>query len=150
MTNIEDVIREQKKVLEALYKAKEEKKTTTDEDMRQDVMTFVTHEMNTIKNQDRLREIVEAEISQKVLLHEMDTSELLDTYKTLSDEKSKNTDVLLSLFRPSNSSPNSLMLPPTKEEKSTIDLTPQQRQSLEKLFNVIEYSNKNKGENNEI
>ena len=145
MTNIEDVINEQKKVLESLYKAREEKKTTTDEDMRQDVMTFVSSQMNTIKNQDKLREVVEAEILQKIVLHELDTDELLATYKTLSDEKSKNTDVLMSLFRPSNASPNSLMLPPTREEdKSSLDLTPQQRQSLEKLFKVIEHSNMNK------
>ena len=102
-------------------------------------MTFVKKQMGVIDNQDILRQAVEAEILNKLALHELSTDELMDIYRSISNEKSKNTDVLLSLFKPSGASgTSSLMLPPTKtEEKTTLELTSDQRNALDKLTQVL-------------
>lgn len=152
MERVDEIIGEYSQILKSLNKEDTSpKKITEESELRQNVMTFVSKQMETIQKQDVLRSIIEAELIKKVMLHELDTSELLETYKQISNEKSKNSDVLLSLFKPSNSAPSTLMLPPMREEENTtLDLSSQQRQAIEKLARFMELINKKEAENNEV
>lgn len=140
MESISDVLKDGKELLKNFYKNdKSEQKIENEDALRVEVMTFVKKQMGVIDNQDILRQAVEAEILNKLALHELSTDELMDIYRSISNEKSKNTDVLLSLFKPSGASgTSSLMLPPTKtEEKTTLELTSDQRNALDKLTQVL-------------
>lgn len=152
MERVDEIIEKYSQILKSLNKENiSSKKITEESELRQNVMTFVSKQMETIQKQDILRSIIEAELIEKVMLHELDTSELLETYKQISNEKSKNSDVLLSLFKPSNSAPSNLMLPPIREEENnTLDLSSQQRQAIEKLARFMELINKKEVENNEV
>lgn len=140
MESISDVLKDGKELLKNFYKNdKSEQKIENEDALRVEVMTFVKKQMGVIDNQDILRQAVEAEILNKLALHELNTDELMDIYRSISNEKSKNTDVLLSLFKPSGASgTSSLMLPPTKtEDKTTLELTSEQRNALDKLTQVL-------------
>lgn len=141
MEGIADVLKDGKELLKNFYhnEKTEDKKIENEDMLRTEVMTFVSKQMGTIQNQDLLRQAVEAELLNKVALHELSTDELMDVYRSISNEKSKNTDVLLSLFKPSGATgTSSLMLPPTKtEEKTTLDLSVEQRNALDKLTRIL-------------
>lgn len=140
MESISDVLKDGKELLKNFYKNdKSEQKIENEDALRVEVMTFVKKQMGVIDNQDILRQAVEVEILNKLALHELNIDELMDIYRSISNEKSKNTDVLLSLFKPSGASgTSSLMLPPTKtEEKTALDLTSEQRNALDKLAQVL-------------
>ena len=78
----------------------------------------------------------------RVLTHDLSNDELRSWYATISSEKSKNVDSLFKVFVPSQVSPNPIITPATKdEEKDTVDLSPSQRQAIEKLSKIIQNSN---------
>lgn len=147
MEGIADVLKDGKELLKNFYKSDKsyERKVDNEDILRTEVMTFVSKQMGVIENQDLLRQAVEAELLNKIALHELSTDELMDVYKSISNEKSKNTDVLLSLFKPSGTTgTSSLMLPPTKsEEKTNLDLTVEQRNAIDKLSRVLSKINEN-------
>lgn len=147
MEGIVDVLKDGKELLKNFYKNDKsyERKVDNEDILRTEVMTFVSKQMGVIENQDLLRQAVEAELLNKIALHELTTDELMDVYKSISNEKSKNTDVLLSLFKPSGTTgTSSLMLPPTKsEEKTNLDLSVEQRNAIDKLSRVLSKINEN-------
>lgn len=151
MDNIKDLINESKELLGNLYaNADENKKISSQEELRTEVATFVVSQLQRIQKQDILRGLIEAELAQKILLHELSTGELEDLYAIISKEKSTNTISLLDIFKPTNASPNSLITPPSKDDDtSSVEYTPSQRQALAKLTHIIEAIEKNKGENAE-
>jgi hypothetical protein len=141
MEGIKDLIKESNELLDNLYSQSNEssKRISSQEELREEVATFVVSQMNRIQKQDILRGLIEAELANKVLLHELSTDELQSLYVAISKEKSSNTMSLLDMFKPTNASPNSLMTPPTKEEENnSLDYSPEQRQALEKLTKIIE------------
>lgn len=148
MEKIEEIMEEGLSILDHLYKNNNYSKVTSEMELKENVMTFVTRQMKNIENQDKLRSMIEMELINKILVHDLNTSELLEAYKQISNEKSKNSEVLLSLFKPSNNSmSNNPLLPPLKgEEETNLNLSPQQRQAIEKLFRVIETMNAKKEE----
>ena len=150
MEGIADVLKDGKELLKNFYSndKTDDKKIENEDVLRTEVMTFVFKQMGIIGNQDRLSQAVEAELLNKVALHELSTDELMDVYRSISNEKSINTDVLLSLFKPSGASgTSSLMLPPSKvEEKTTMDLNSEQRNALDKLTRILTSMNEKKME----
>lgn len=141
MEGIKDLIKESNELLDNLYSQSNEssKRISSQEELREEVATFVVSQMNRIQKQDILRGLIEAELANKVLLHELSTDELQSLYVAISKEKSSNTMSLLDMFKPTNASPNSLMTPPTKEEENnSLDYSPEQRQALEKLTKIVE------------
>lgn len=139
MDGVNELIKESNELLNSLYSKSKENKITTQDELRTEVANFVVSQMNRIQQQDSLRGLIEAELAQKILLHELSTEELQSLYTTISREKSNNTVSLLDIFKPTNASPNALITPPTKEEeKSAIEYTPSQRQALEKLTRIVE------------
>lgn len=139
MENISDLIKESNDLLDNLYKNVDTKKISSQDELRAEVANFVVSQMNRIQKQDALRGLIEAELAQKIVLHELSTDELVTAYSTISREKSNNTISLLDIFKPTNASPNSLITPPREEEEKTaLEYTPAQRQAIEKLTRVIE------------
>ena len=148
MEAIKDLINESTELLNNLYaNADIDKKVSSQEELRTEVATFIVSQLNRIQKQDVLRGLIEAELAQKIMLHELSAGELQDLYSTISREKSQNTIALLDIFKPTNTTPNSLITPPTQENEDTnIEFTPAQRQALAKLTQIIETIEKKKGE----
>ena len=92
--------------------------------------------MQTIKHQDTLRALIESELAKAIMLHEVSVEQMQSLYATISNEKSKNTNALLEMFKPTQT--NSLILPPSREEESeNISLTSEQRNAIDKLSKVL-------------
>ena len=150
MESIKELIKESNELLNNLYEnAETSKKVSSQDELREEVATFVVSQMNRIQKQDALRGLIEAELASKIALHELSTEELRDLYSTISREKSANTMSLLDIFKPTNASPNSIISPPLRDEEKTIEYTPSQRQALVKLTEIMEALEKRKGEQKE-
>ena len=141
MEDITELIKESNTLLNKMYSSVDEsKKISSQEELRNEVSSFIVAQLNRIQKQDILRGLIEAELSQKIVLHELSTAELRDLYATISKEKTVNTTALLDIFKPTNTTPNSLVTPPVKENEDSgaIEYTASQRQSLAKLAQIVE------------
>jgi hypothetical protein len=138
------LVEESKELLKSLYNLDENRVTriTTQDDLRNDVSSFISSQLQNLEHQNTLKGLLEAEIAKRVLTHELSNDELRSFYATISSEKSKNIDSLFKVFIPTQNAPNSILTPATKdEEKETFDLSPSQRQAIEKLSRIISASN---------
>ena len=139
----ETLVEESKQLLNNLYNIEEHriKKIITQDDLRNDVSSFVSSQLQNLENQNTLKGLIEAELAKKILAHDLTNDELFRAYSMISGEKSKNIDSLFKLFAPTQSTPNTILTPATNnEEKETVELTSSQRQSIEKLLRIIEHS----------
>ena len=146
------LVEESKELLKSLYNLDENKVTriTTQDDLRNDVSSFISSQLKNLENQNTLKSIIEVEMVKRVLTHDLSNDELRSWYATISSEKSKNVDSLFKVFVPSQVSPNPIITPATKdEEKDTVDLSPSQRQAIEKLSRIISASNQGMNNNEE-
>lgn len=146
------LVEESKELLKSLYNLDENKVTriTTQDDLRNDVSSFISSQLKNLENQNTLKSIIEVEMVKRVLTHDLSNDELRSWYATISSEKSKNVDSLFKVFIPSQVSPNPIITPATKdEEKDTVDLSPSQRQAIEKLSRIISASNQGVNNNEE-
>ena len=146
------LVEESKELLKSLYNLDENKVTriTTQDDLRNDVSSFISSQLKNLENQNTLKSIIEVEMVKRVLTHDLSNDELRSWYATISSEKSKNVDSLFKVFIPSQVSPNPIITPATKdEEKDTVDLSPSQRQAIEKLSRIISASNQGINNNEE-
>ena len=138
------LVEESKELLKSLYNLDESRVTriTTQDDLRNNVSSFISSQLKNLENQNTLKSIIEAEMVKRVLTHDLSNDELRSWYATISSEKSKNVDSLFKVFIPSQVSPNPIITPATKdEEKDTVDLSPSQRQAIEKLSRILQNSN---------
>ena len=143
------LVEESKSLLDKLYNTTEHDvhRIMTQDDLRNDVSCFVSSQLHNLENQNKLKSLIEAEIAKKVTTHDLSNDELFRAYSMISSEKSKNIDSLFKLFAPTQTTPNTILTPATKEEETTnIEMTASQRQAIEKLMRVI---NANNGENTE-
>lgn len=146
------LVEESKELLKSLYNLDESRVTriTTQDDLRNDVSSFISSQLKNLENQNTLKSIIEAEMAKRVLTHDLSNDELRSWYATISSEKSKNVDSLFKVFVPTQVSPNPIITSATKdEEKETIDLSPSQRQAIEKLSRIISASNQGVNNNEE-
>ena len=146
------LVEESKELLKSLYNLDENKVTriTSQDDLRNDVSSFISSQLKNLENQNTLKSIIEAEMAKRVLTHDLSNDELRSWYATISSEKSKNVDSLFKVFVPTQTTPNTILTPATKdEEKETIDLSPSQRQAIEKLSRIISASNQGVNNNEE-
>lgn len=144
------LVEESKELLKTLYKVDHsERKIMSQDDLRNDISSFVSSQLRNLENQNTLKGLLEAEIAKRVLTHELSNDELRSFYATISSEKAKNIDSLFKLFVPTQTTPNTIMTSATKdEEKNTVDLSSSQRQAMEKLVRILAVS-KDKGDNTE-
>ena len=120
------LVEESKELLKSLYNLDENKVTriTTQDDLRNDVSSFISSQLKNLENQNTLKSIIEAEMVKRVLTHDLSNDELRSWYATISSETKD-------------------------EEKETIDLSPSQRQAIEKLSRIISASNQGVNNNEE-
>ena len=143
LKDTETLVDESKELLKNLYNIDEPraKRIVTQDDLRNDVSSFVSSQLQNLENQNTLKGLLEAEIAKKVLAHDLSTDEIFRAYSMISGEKSRNIDSLFKLFAPTQASPNSVLTPATRtEERESVELTSSQRQSIEKLLRIIEHS----------
>lgn len=141
---------ESKELLKNLYSLSDAqaRRIITQDDLRNDVSLFVCSQLKNLENQNILKGLLEAEIAKKVLAHDLSTDEIFKAYGLISSEKARNIDSLFRLFVPTQATPNTILTPATKdEERETVELTPSQRQALEKLTRIIQNSPNNNVEN---
>ena len=139
----ETLVEESKELLKNLYNIDEPraKRIVTQDDLRNNISSFVSSQLQNLENQNTLKGLLEAEIAKKVLAHDLSTDEIFRAYSMISGEKSRNIDSLFKLFAPTQASPNSVLTPATRtEERESVELTSSQRQSIEKLLRIIEHS----------
>lgn len=141
------LVEESKELLKSLYNLDENKiiRITTQDDLRNDVSSFISSQLKNLENQNVLKSIIEAEMVKRVLAHDLSNDELRTWYATISSEKSKNVDSLFKVFIPTQVSPNPIITSATKdEEKETVELNPSQRQAIEKLSRILSSANANR------
>lgn len=141
------LVEESKELLKSLYNLDENKiiRITTQDDLRNDVSSFISSQLKNLENQNVLKSIIEVEMVKRVLAHDLSNDELRSWYATISSEKSKNIDSLFKVFIPTQVSPNPIITSATKdEEKETVELNPSQRQAIEKLSRILSSVNNNK------
>lgn len=139
------LVEESKELLKNLYNLDETqtRRIMTQDDLRNDVSLFVSSQLQNLEHQNTLKGLLEAEIAKKVLAHDLTTDEIFKAYFMISSEKSRNIDSLFKLFVPTQTTPNTILTPASRdEEKETTELTSSQRQALEKLSRIIEQSSK--------
>lgn len=139
----ETLVEESKELLKNLYNLDEPqiRRIVTQDDLRNDVSSFVSSRLRHLENQSKLKGLFEAEMAKKVLSHDMSTDEIFKGYAMISAESSRNIDSLFKLFAPTQTTPNTILTPATKdEEKETVELTSSQRQAIEKLTRIIQNS----------
>ena len=144
------LVEESKELLNSLYDVDKSRVTriVTQDDLRNNVSSFISSQLKNLENQNTLKGIIEAEMAKRVLTHDLSNDELRSWYATISSEKSKNVDSLFKVFVPTQVSPNPIITSATKdEEKETIDLSPSQRQAIEKLSRIISVANKGESTN---
>ena len=147
LTDTNTLVEESKELLKSLYNLDENKiiRITTQDDLRNDVSSFISSQLKNLENQNVLKSIIEAEMVKRVLAHDLSNDELRSWYATISSEKSKNIDSLFKVFIPTQVSPNPIITSATKdEEKETVELNPSQRQAIEKLSRILSSANNNK------
>lgn len=140
LTDTNTLVEESKELLKSLYNLDENKiiRITTQDDLRNDVSSFISSQLKNLENQNVLKSIIEAEMVKRVLAHDLSNDELRSWYATISSEKSKNIDSLFKVFIPTQVSPNPIITSATKdEEKETVELNPSQRQAIEKLSRIL-------------
>jgi predicted HNH restriction endonuclease len=149
LQDTESLVEESKELLKNLYNLDEPqvRRIVTQDDLRNDVSSFVSSRLRHLENQSKLKGLFEAEMAKKVLAHDMSTDEIFRGYSMISAESARNIDSLFKLFAPTQTSPNTILTPATKDEETkTFELTSSQRQALEKLSRIIENSNSKKDE----
>lgn len=146
----ETLVEESKTLLANLYNVNENRvrRIITQDDLRNDVSSFVSSQLQNLENQNVLKGLIEAELAKMILSHELSVDDLFRAYSMISSEKAKNIDSIFKLFAPTQTTPNTILTPATKDEQNeTIELTPSQMQALEKLSRIIENTNiQNKGD----
>ena len=144
------LVEESKELLNSLYDVDKSRVTriVTQDDLRNNVSSFISSQLKNLENQNTLKGIIEAEMAKRVLTHDLSNDELRSWYATISSEKSKNVDSLFKVFVPTQVSPNPIITSATKdEEKETSELSPSQRQAIEKLSRIISVANKGESTN---
>ena len=144
LKDAETLVDESKQLLKNLYNLDEiqARRIITQDDLRNDVSLFVSSQLQNLEHQNTLKGLLEAEIAKKVLAHDLSTDEIFRAYSMISSEKSRNIDSLFKLFAPTQTTPNTILTPATKDEQSeTVELSSSQRQAIEKLARIIDKSN---------
>jgi hypothetical protein len=152
MEDYKSIINESKNILSALYDGENIKPISSQDQLRENLMSFISNQLGSIARQDVFRNLIEAELINKILLHEMSSDELMDMYKMISGEKAKTTTALLEPFKPTNSTSNPLLNPPGEDadtEEMAKKLTPNQRQTFNKLGMILEMLDKKEKEREE-
>lgn len=143
MEDMTSLIEESKTLLSKLYSDSKTTKMMTQDDLRNDVSSFVSSRLKDLENQNRLKGLLVAEIAKKVMTHDLSTDEIFRAYSMISSEGARNIDSLFKLFIPTQTTPNTILSPAVKdEEKETTELSSSQRQALEKLTRIIAQSEK--------
>lgn len=156
MTDIEDVLKESKEMMKRFYSDTDEEKENikrikNNEELRESVSNFVVNQFDSISKTDKLRSLVEAEILRKVAMHELDNTELKELYKTISQQKTYHVDSVLKLFAPTQSTSPIITPATATEESENLQLTSEERNTIEKVRTLLEAVEKKKMEkNNEI
>ena len=98
LTDTNTLVEESKELLKSLYNLDENKiiRITTQDDLRNDVSSFISSQLKNLENQNVLKSIIEAEMVKRVLAHDLSNDELRSWYATISSEKSKNIGKFLS------------------------------------------------------
>ena len=146
----ETLVNESKEFLKSLYNVdtSDVKRIVSQDDLRNDVSSFVSSQLRNLENQNILKGLLEAELAKKVLAHDLSNDEIFKAYAMISGEKSRNIDSLFKLFIPTQSTPNTILCPATKDaEKESVDLSSSERQSIEKLVRVLSTVNKTSNNN---
>ena len=141
----ETLVEESKQLLKNLYNLDEPqvRKIVTQDDLRNDVSSFVSSRLKNLEHQGVLKGLFEAEMAKKLLAHDLTIDEIFKGYSMISTESARNIDSLFKLFIPTQTTPNTILTPASRdEEKETTELTSSQRQALEKLSRIIEQSSK--------
>lgn len=144
LKDAETLVDESKQLLKNLYNLDEvqARRIITQDDLRNNVSLFVSSQLQNLEHQNTLKGLLEAEIAKKVLAHDLSTDEIFRAYSMISSEKSRNIDSLFKLFAPTQTTPNTILTPATKDEQTeTIELSSSQRQAIEKLARIIDKSN---------
>ena len=144
LKDAETLVDESKQLLKNLYNLDEvqARRIITQDDLRNDVSLFVSSQLQNLEHQNTLKGLLEAEIAKKVLAHDLSTDEIFRAYSMISSEKSRNIDSLFKLFAPTQTTPNTILTPATKDEQTeTVELSSSQRQAIEKLARIIDKSN---------
>lgn len=145
-----DIIEENKKLLDNLYKEEKEKEvgvtaTTTIDTFRSKILEFIGNSLGQVQRTQALLDLVDAKIMSNLLLNEYDKKDLLQLRAELVQATNTKTSVLLDPFKPTNGSGNSLITPPSslsEGESSLKDITPKERQALDKVYRILEMNKK--------
>jgi hypothetical protein len=137
-----EMVAEGKKLLKTINEADATPIVATQEKLRENVMTFVSSQLHKIENKENLLAVLEAEIMQKALIHDLTTDDILSAYKTISTEKNQHASTVLELFKPTQVNGNTLIPPPSGDSGESQDvfekLKPEQRTALYKLYTLLE------------
>ena len=143
LQDTETLVEESKELLKNLYNLDEPqvRRIVTQDDLRNDVSSFVSSRLRNLEHQNVLKGLFEAEMAKKLLAHDLSTDEIFRGYSMISAESARNIDSLFKLFAPTQASPNTILTPASKDEETeTTELSSSQRQSLEKLVRIIQNS----------
>lgn len=150
---VTEIVEQSKNLLDSLYKTEDKsladnhKDIDTQDDLRKEVSNFIGVQMETINRQSLLQDLITHKLIEKIALNELSTDELRGLLREVSTSKSCHTTALLDLFKPTQQS-NALMVAPSKDiETENINLSSEQRNSIDKLLRVVEVINTDKKEN---
>jgi hypothetical protein len=148
MEDIQSIIEESKALIRGLETGNEVRPPSNPDNFRATLLTFMEAQMASVQNRQGLLDLVDAEILRKLALHELDVTDLRQLRNDLMQAGTSRLSAILEPFKATNATPNSLINPPNPENNGDKDLTksltPEERQAIAKLAQVMERANSRK------
>lgn len=144
MEDINEIIKQSKEIIKGLEDGNNVKPLSDPDSFRTTLLAFMENQMSSVQNKQGLLDLVDAEIIKKLVLHELDITELRQLRNDLMSAGTYRLSAILEPFKATNTTPNPLISPPPVDGGSkniAEDLTPVQRQALAKLASILELAN---------
>jgi hypothetical protein len=132
------------------------KKINSDDLLREEISSFIVSQMESIRDQDSFRNVIINALKEKVLVNDLKVSDLISLYRTISSEKSDNTQTLLDIFKPQSNIPSPLLNPKNPNDnqdsisKYLEEADPEFLQGIFLLMKKLEAMKANKDKENEV
>lgn len=128
-------------VLNDVYKKLEKqnvKVVSSQDELRTNLMTFLSGQMENVNRENNLKELIEKEIAMNITLHQYSPEMLMTLYKIVNQQKAVNVTTITDIFKPTNATPNMVLTQPKQEDESkNLEITPEKQQVLDKLSKLL-------------
>ena len=138
--NIDLTLIDDKNTLDCLDALPAKRIINTQDELRSDLMTFLSSQFDSISKEDNLKNLVEREIAKNIMIHEFDANQLIALYSELSKSKTQHLNAVTDIFKPGNNA-TPLLCMPVQNSNAEIDVSEKEKQDLLKMQSLLNIIN---------